>query len=347
MQLKKAVFFVSALLVLLFTFFQYWIEISELVTPYPKLSSEWIAIDIGVINLKENELNDPQFAVKRFEKRRERLERFCEIGYLHGVWSKEDKIKYSTEWIPNENFVVSPQNNFLFCTVPKSGSNSWHTVAYNYNNPHTNKTFTTLQRNRNNQMALDLDPQRGRCLVTRDNAFRGIPVKHPFRRLISAWHQKLRRNDDMYKMFLLEAFPHMKSYVSEKDADHIISFPDFMRYIARYGHDPQNLDYHFLSVEYLCKPCLYPYNFVVKMESLEHDENYLVKRLGIEKIPVDGKGTKYLNRKVEKPEDIIKFYFRQVDQSTVKRLMDLYFYDFATAGYTFDVDTSTAGGFYS
>ena len=83
------------------------------------------------------------------------------------------------------------------------------------------------------------------------------------------------------------------------------------------------------------------------MESLEHDENYLVKRLGIEKIPVDGKGVKYLNRKVEKPEDIIKFYFRQVDQSTVKRLMDLYFYDFATAGYTFDVDTSTAGGFYS
>ena len=79
-------------------------------------------------------------------------------------------------------------------------------------------------------MALDLDPKRGTCLVTRDNVFRGLPVKHPFSRLISAWHQKLRRNDDMYKMFLLEAFPHMKSYVSDKDKDHIISFPDFMRF---------------------------------------------------------------------------------------------------------------------
>ena len=43
------------------------------------LASEWIAIDIGVIKLKENELTDPQFAVKRFEKRRERLEKFCEV----------------------------------------------------------------------------------------------------------------------------------------------------------------------------------------------------------------------------------------------------------------------------
>ena len=49
------------------------------------LASEWIAIDIGVIKLKENELTDPQFAVKRFEKRRERLEKFCEVSkkYLY------------------------------------------------------------------------------------------------------------------------------------------------------------------------------------------------------------------------------------------------------------------------
>ena len=80
---------------------------------------------------------------------------------------------------------------------------------------------------------------------------------------------------------------------------------------------------------------------------MEHDENYLVKRLGIERIPTDGKGTKYLHKKVEKPEDIIKFYFSQVDKRTIRRLMDLYFYDFATAGYTFDVNTYTAGGFYS
>ena len=121
----------------------------------------------------------------------------------------------------------------------------------------------------------------------------------------------------------------------------------YFRYIARYGHDPRNLDYHFLSVEYLCKPCLYPYNFLVKMEALDRDENYLVKRLGIEKIPVDGKGTRYLGGKVENPDDVIRYYFSQVDGRTIRRLMDLYFYDFATAGYTFDVDTRTAGGVYS
>ena len=83
------------------------------------------------------------------------------------------------------------------------------------------------------------------------------------------------------------------------------------------------------------------------MEALDRDENYLVKRLGIEKIPVDGKGTRYLGGKVEDPGDVIRYYFSQVDGRTIRRLMDLYFYDFATAGYTFDVDTRTAGGFYS
>ena len=286
-----------------------------------------------------------EFSEERFKHRIERLKRICERDKHIGFWSDIASKRYQTEWIRNDNFVIVSKRSLLICVLPKCGSTSWHKLARDIRDPASiGLKFGWQNRQKNMEISQELNPIDGVRILKEKNAFRGIAVRHPFAKLISGWNERLQ-SGDTYGSFMLEAYPRMQKYASDKDPNHSIAFEDLMEYIADYGNDAENLDYHFKPMQSLCRPCLYPYNYVLKLETSSLDKPWLKSILNVTDIPWEQKGSSYFSGEKRNPTKIIRSYFRKVKKTTIQKLMKLYYYDFALFGYTFDADTLTAGGF--
>ena len=277
--------------------------------------------------------------------RLQHLQRVCIKEKKFGIWSEQEAERYKREWVRNDNFVIVTERSFLVCVLPKCGSTSWHWLARDMHDPlSAGHVFGWQDRQKNTEISQELDPGVGIRILSDQNAFIAVAVRHPFAKMISGWNDKLA-SDGTYGAFVLEAYPHMQKYRSGDDAKHVITFEALAEYIADYGEDERNLDYHFMPMQSLCLPCLYPYNYIVKLESLSADEKWIKQSLKIEKMPWEQKGSAYFSSDQSNPVEIIRSYFKKVRKSTIKKLMNLYYFDFALFGYTFDVDTLTAGGF--
>lgn len=129
----------------------------------------------------------------------------------------------------------------------------------------------------------------------------------------------------------------------------MIAFRDLVEYIAETGLD--NLDVHFKSIEQLCKPCHYPYDYIVRAETVLDDLWYVLEKINstmdafnkhVVKAMSDDASTS-ARTPWEKDRDTIKYFFKSVPRNIVKKLMVIYADDFANFGYTFDSATDTIG----
>lgn len=129
-----------------------------------------------------------------------------------------------------------------------------------------------------------------------------------------------------------------------KDPDHRIAWKDFAEFTA--DTPVRLLDYHFQPVWSLCEPCEHAYNYVVKSETAERDESWLLKRLNITDVKLGRQsvppGGSLVN---SNPSDKIKFYMSQLSDKTRRKLYEIYENDFKVFGYAFDFETLESDGF--
>lgn len=131
-----------------------------------------------------------------------------------------------------------------------------------------------------------------------------------------------------------------------KDPNHRIAWKDFAEFTAEYGTSVSLLDYHFKPVWSLCEPCDYAYSYIVKSETVERDESWLLTRLGIADVKLGRHGVPPGGSLVNaNPSDKIKFYMSQLSDQTRRKLFRIYEKDFKLFGYTFDFETLESGGF--
>ncbi|XP_066942519.1 carbohydrate sulfotransferase 8-like [Macrobrachium rosenbergii] len=130
----------------------------------------------------------------------------------------------------------------------------------------------------------------------------GIPDKHKFGK--------------MYSTSLL-----MK--VHKRLGGHfVLTFPMFLRHVV-YTHQHNIVDNHWKPIDWLCSPCLLHYNFVVKLETMTEDLNYVFRKLDI---PSEPSIKKNKERSVESPWTDIGRY-RDVPLELKKEILRLYWND--------------------
>ena len=170
----------------------------------------------------------------------------------------------------------------------------------------------------------------------RNSYFSFVFVRHPFERLFSAYRNKLL--DPHVRMFreefgsqILRMFRNglsEKEYASGKD----VSFTEFVNYIIAL-HDQNNsgqFNEHWQLINTLCSPCMMKYNYIGKMETLEEDAEAILKQLGVDneiKFPSHDGSYKH------KTEDVMRSYYSQIPEATIKRLYEVYKGDFLAFGY--------------
>lgn len=147
---------------------------------------------------------------------------------------------------------------------------------------------------------------------------------------------------------ILTTLPGIEEYIQKSNPDeyHIISFKDFAQYIA--DTELKDVDIHFRSTEQLCEPCRYPYTYITKTETSQKNLWWVLDKVGGEMpsfskhIAVGGTEDTSLDM-WEKERRAMTALFKELPLETVIKLKKLYQHDFTRFGYTFDLNTMTAG----
>ena len=276
-------------------------------------------------------INNEQFMNLRADeeqvKRQNLLRDFC---HKHG--NKPYKSAH-------RSMIYSDRQEVLYCSVAKAACTSWKRMMPVFDgkiaDPMDFKSKEEVHRYRHSW----LSNVKNKTEVERRKRdyFKFFFVRHPFQRLLSAYRNKfLNPYNDAYQRIIgpkIAKYTRPNSTLHEGESVKDIKFSEFVDYILylHYVKKTKFLDHHWGVAHNLCDPCNVQYDFIGKVETLEEDANQVLRRIGLYgkvKFPIGAKD-KYKTT----IEDIMKDYFTKLPKSTVKKLYELYEYDFVSFGY--------------
>ncbi|XP_076356825.1 carbohydrate sulfotransferase 12-like isoform X1 [Tachypleus tridentatus] len=157
--------------------------------------------------------------------------------------------------------------------------------------------------------------------------FNIIFVRHPFDRLVSAYRNKLERKGLNIFTKPLMSVMRKNRRVNTLSSKNWPTFKEFVLYLLE--NDPLKYNKHWKPYHIRCDPCNVWYNFIGKMETIDHDLKYLANKLNLNvsntRINSSSKGTS-LNYK----------YFLELTVKELKGLYEIYREDFELFGYNID-----------
>ena len=156
-----------------------------------------------------------------------------------------------------------------------------------------------------------------------------VIVREPFSRLLSAYRNKLENNARNDGYAALSRKLHSK-YGNGSDEDihgaPAISLNDFISHLIDPKSDAQ-ADQHWNFYHRLCSPCSIKYDYVVRMDTIDSDMEYLKMIFGIKNIPFPQSYNSYTDKlKVNE-------YFAKADPSLVNALFHTYKLDYDLFGF--------------
>ena len=94
------------------------------------------------------------------------------------------------------------------------------------------------------------------------------------------------------------------------------------------------MNVHWRPVYKICSTCFFHYNFITKIETFQEDLSYIKKRFKIKEIKTNSLYNAASNstRNTYYDDQIVK-YFNNIDKKLLKRLYEVYKYDFILFDY--------------
>ena len=125
-------------------------------------------------------------------------------------------------------------------------------------------------------------------------------------------------------------YRHLRHNVSERNQtdDGNATFEDFVNYLL--SVDIMTTDVHFRSYLGSCKPCDADYDYVIKLETLKNDMEYLKQKLNISDYH---RQAVFPNRNFKTIPSLVQSTFRQIPSNLALQLYEKYKIDFDIFGY--------------
>lgn len=181
------------------------------------------------------------------------------------------------------------------------------------------------------------DPQERENLL--QTSLRMLIVRHPLKRLLSAYRDKMLREDQFKRLraSIRSKYPDPKA--SEDTGKHP-TFRQFLMFIRdemkRFwktdGRSPVNN--HWQPVWWACGPCQVSYDTIAHVETLAVDQEYIIQKAGITNLVFNAHTHASNFDSYNGTTQASKIYFSQVPQKLLKDVADLYRPDFDLFGYS-------------
>ena len=224
---------------------------------------------------------------------------------------------------------ISHKKQVVYCGVPKIASTSWKKLMLLFEESVPNvtdiKQKDVIHRFPQVKLFSMISKEHRKHVLL--NYYKFFFARHPFERLASVYRNKFTDNnryfEQMYGSHILRLYRANLTndeYIAGKN----ITFTEFVTWLI----DKRVYEPHWVPVHKLCHPCILPYDFIGKMETLVSDSKEVLQNMGAPEIHFPSK-IDYASS----TRDIMYKYFSQLPPVTINQLYKLYEVDFLAFGY--------------
>lgn len=217
------------------------------------------------------------YVEREMAKRRKNLANACSaLGY-------KGKAARSTK------FFFSERYRFAYCSVPKTGCTNFKKILWLLEG--RVKNITEISRyadsshfHEETNKLLNVRKWRHGLPEFAHNFTKLLVVRHPFERLVSAYHNKLvplyKSKPPQFGQLAERIRQEFGATPQRKEAKgEIPTFEEFVDFVTEESLAGRSLDEHFRSMEAICSPCSIPYDTIAHLETLHSDVKYLLKKI--------------------------------------------------------------------
>ena len=237
--------------------------------------------------------------------------------------------------------VVDHGRRVAFCYIPKISSSTWKAVMANNTGVNSDVTFDKLTSKGYIHSRVGMFGLSNEVYTSQlENYTKFMILRHPFDRLLSAYHDKAFPNIKngrvhspygVIRRAVLRQGNHSNLSADERE-NYIPTIEEF----AQYALVTRNI--HWNSYAFRCDPCHIRYDHVIRLETLASDTEKLLKAAYPEVASLPSTNA-YRHAQSAKTNDQSKTLseFSDVESSTLAAVFQKYKYDFNLYGYGFDV----------
>ncbi|XP_072043330.1 carbohydrate sulfotransferase 10-like isoform X2 [Amphiura filiformis] len=192
---------------------------------------------------------------------------------------------------------VSDKHKALYCNVPKVASTNWKKVFYilnkgvvPYNQSFISNVISNLHVHTNTTYAdWQLMRMSPKDVIHRLKTYtKFIIVRDPFTRTLSAYREKFENEHNqnrriwktwIYKMYL---YVTRQNSLFELPYGSQFTWPEFLQFVSNPNAKfTVNGAQHWMPISELCFPCQIKYDIIGKLETLDNDAKFILKKLGV------------------------------------------------------------------
>lgn len=243
-----------------------------------------------------------------------------------------------TERINNflKNIIVDEKHKVLYCIIPKAACTSWKSMLLGLTGDFDLKHPEKYRKQVHQVGRLEahglrrLSSVRFPSSTKMDylaNYTKFVNVRHPWRRLKSAFENKFRQFDAgalpfhrNYGRAIIRRYRTNPTEESLRTGENI-TMEEFLRFVAA----DHSTNAHWMSFQRLCHPCYIHYDYIGTVETLEEDSNYILEKVF---------HTDYRLQNLQATNRTKQNPFQSIPESIIRKLDHLYSADFEMFGYT-------------
>ncbi|XP_072034453.1 uncharacterized protein [Amphiura filiformis] len=244
--------------------------------------------------------------LKLQQSRKDRVLDSCDASFDRGV--EFGSVQWSDKKFKNKfnHILVSDQYQLLYCYVPKVGCTNWKRIFLTLNGEVA--ASEVIPQKKVHYMPIpklsDFTFEEAKERLKMYTKF--LFVRNPHERMLSAYRDKLEMKNERNKSFRKDYGQKIYRYNKQNDRENYrkysqnyqggdrvpnrkmtpngendVTFQEFMRYVS----DSRNklnepAEEHWREIDRLCSPCTIHYDVIAKMETLQNDTHFILKRSG-------------------------------------------------------------------
>lgn len=264
---------------------------------------------------------------EQLNSRKNELEQYCKT--ISRTSSNLDNVL--------SNMIIDTIHGLSWCPIYKAASSTWMKHFATLGGVLTESAMELIRRNILQintivRKAFPRDRDVKKAYQKLNTTTKFLIVRHPFERLVSAYRDKLEHiegRDYYYKRFGRHITHKYHRYRKPNETKLEPTFTEFLRFIV----EEKYFDEHWAPFIDTCEPCLIPYNYILKFDTFDRDQKFLIQELGLNEYLYEKNDLKNINPRGVTTTTLVKEYIQNVPRSLLDEVNKVYENDFKLFSY--------------
>ncbi|XP_011635352.1 carbohydrate sulfotransferase 11-like [Pogonomyrmex barbatus] len=265
---------------------------------------------------------------QEFDNRRRKVARMCDI-----IGMKTSHLNTTLM-----HMVIDVKHNLSWCPIRKAASSTWMNNFILMQDIPPDFIVDLMRRNwlRSTDVIRQKFQQNMNVTKIYENMNRTktfLIVRHPLERLLSAYRDKfehVRNHEHYYKRFGQRiVLKYRQSNITKLEP----TFEEFLLFII----NERYFDEHWMPYYRFCKPCTIHYNYILKFETLDRDQNFLIQDMNLNKYLHEKNNVQNMNPRGTTTRQVLDNYIKDIPQSLLHEIYKIYENDYKLFDYSFNI----------